>query len=860
MSIALGVATLGVLAPVHGLDDSPRQTPRERGRAALESVAQWTFPAIDVERLVREDDEARTRPGIPRRIGFPQKTELSPASSGTWEERKDGGRTWRLRLHAPGALWMVVGLETFRLPAGARLFAYDPARQSVLGPFTHDDVRHHGQLWFPPIDGSTVVLELEWPAAHRDLDPALRVGTVSHGYKAWSGVDGHDAGSSGDASGAGPCNVDVNCPLGAEWQAAKRGVVQLLSGGYAFCTGTLVNTTANDCRPYVLTAAHCGAGPSTTFRFNYERPGCESGSPAPGATTTGASVVASYSGSDFALLELDHAVPQSFDAHFNGWRRSGTTPFSSWCIHHPLGDVKKISFNNDPLSPGQHWGASHWRVTDWEIGTTEGGSSGSPLFDSNRRIVGQLHGGTASCSSRGWDEYGRLAVSWTGGGTSSTRLADWLDPSGTATTTLDGIDAAACHRPQPDLSISEVLVDDSLGNGDGVVDPGETIALRVRLANDGDLTASEVLATLSVSSPLVAVIGAQAGWPAIAAGAGELSAEPALSFRVDPAWDCGRAIAALLEVSAAEAPGAWSLPVDLPTGTSVLTPVLSTDVENGPDGFTVQTPIGLAPWTAVAARSSSPVRSWFAADPAAAGETVLVMPTVGGLPGFAELRFEHFVNSEAGFDGGVLEYSTDAVSWQDAGSLIVEGGYNGVIGPTQASALTGRQAWTGDLGGWRTVSVDLSSLAGQNLALRWRFASDASLGDEGWYVDDMALTRREAECTPPAPAPPGEPSAPGTSAAPLLIGVVDRLYALSWSPPESGGPVVEYLLYSVPLAAPASAAHCAAKLGAGTTATLGDLPDGRGFLVVARNASGVGPLGSDSSGAPRPDPGTPACP
>ncbi len=298
-------------------------------------------------------------------------TDLSPADSGTWEELVDGGRLWRLRIRTVGALWTVLGFDVFRLQVGGELRVYDPAGKTVMGPYTAADIRRHGQLWFPPIAGDELVVELYWPVELREVQPRLHLGTVSHGYKAF-GLIGAQAGEigpvSGDAEGpdpgastlgvddSGSCNIDVACPLGDAWQDAKRGVVILLSGGSAFCSGSLINTTADDCRPFVLTAAHCGAGPSTTFGFNFEKPQCGAGSPPPATnqTVTGSTVRANFSGSDFTLLEMDLAPPDEFDVYFNGWSRDPQPGIESWGIHHPRGDVKKISHNVDPLVDGQN--------------------------------------------------------------------------------------------------------------------------------------------------------------------------------------------------------------------------------------------------------------------------------------------------------------------------------------------------------------------------------------------------------------------------------------------------------------------------------------------------------------------------
>jgi hypothetical protein len=104
-------------------------------------------------------------------------------------------------------------------------------------------------------------------------------------------------------------------------------------------------------------------------------------------------------------------------------------------MHHPQGDIKKICQDTDSLLTASFAGAPCWRVASWEAGVTEGGSSGSPLYDQDKRIVGQLFGGQATCSFLFNDYYGRFDQSWTNG------LRTWLDPLGTNPTTLDGIDA-----------------------------------------------------------------------------------------------------------------------------------------------------------------------------------------------------------------------------------------------------------------------------------------------------------------------------------------------------------------------------------------------------------------------------------
>jgi lysyl endopeptidase len=290
-------------------DTGPHAVTEIQARLApVESVATWQSPAVDVEALRVEDTANREVPGVPLRIGYPMDTDLTPASSGTWEELPGGDSLWRLRVRTEGALWTVLGFDVFRLQVGAELWVYDPALATALGPYTSRDIRSHGELWFPPIAGDELIVEVYWPAALAGEVPDLHLGTVSHGYEPF-GVIGRDATAGSDIGttgfgDSGSCNIDVACPLGDDWRDQIRGAVILLSGGSSFCSGSLINTTDDDCRPYVLTASHCHAGASTTFGFNFERPECNAGTPLPptNQVVNGATVLANYAASDFTLL------------------------------------------------------------------------------------------------------------------------------------------------------------------------------------------------------------------------------------------------------------------------------------------------------------------------------------------------------------------------------------------------------------------------------------------------------------------------------------------------------------------------------------------------------------------------------
>nr|MEE4266444.1 trypsin-like peptidase domain-containing protein [Candidatus Krumholzibacteria bacterium] len=406
-----------------------------------------TMAGADKVALARDDAE-RALQGEPYRFAVPNRVQISPVDAGTWEVLAGGDRVWRLRLDCPGALSVGLGFDLFRLPAGARLLVLAADGQGPVYSFGPEDNQAHGQLWTPVILADQVILELRLPfGTFADWD--LQLGTVGWGYRYFG---------EGSSDKSGSCNIDVNCPEGDDWRDEIATVGVYTIGATWKCTGVMVNNTAEDERPLFLTAHHCSvtasAAPTVVIYWNYESPTCgQQGGGSLAEFSTGTTLLASYSISDFTLLELEEDLDPAFGVNFAGWDRSPGVPASAVCIHHPSTDEKSISFENDPLSittyledvgPGNN---THLRVADWDLGTTEGGSSGSPLFNASHLIVGQLHGGYAACGNDEPDWYGRLYISWSGGGSPSTRLSDWLDPDGLGVSTLTLLEGGQGYVP-----------------------------------------------------------------------------------------------------------------------------------------------------------------------------------------------------------------------------------------------------------------------------------------------------------------------------------------------------------------------------------------------------------------------------
>jgi prepilin-type processing-associated H-X9-DG protein len=420
----------------------------------LRSVDLVALPSVDVAALQAEDEKALAEGrGGPERFAAAIPVDLDAVRDGTWETLPDGSRIWRLRLVSPGALSLNFGFGRFRLPDGATVHFYPvspmPAAMAWDGPYETADASPEGEFWTAVIPGDDAVVEL-WVPADPAFEPDLVMTQVGHDYRGFGGLA---RALFGPGEKQGTCNNDVICPEGDPWRNEIRSAACYSTGGSRICSGTLINSHDPARPPYFLTANHCGVNTSNdqsvVVYWNYESPTC--GALSGGSLAqhqTGAEWKANYSNSDFCLVRLAAVPLPTFNVYYAGWdAREATMPARAVCIHHPGTKEKAISFCNTPLTtatylqtpaPGD---GTHWRVHKWDDGTTEPGSSGSGLWDPSHRLVGQLHGGSASCGLPDDSDYfGRLSRSWEGGGAAGSRLKTWLDPAGSNVLYVDGHD------------------------------------------------------------------------------------------------------------------------------------------------------------------------------------------------------------------------------------------------------------------------------------------------------------------------------------------------------------------------------------------------------------------------------------
>ncbi len=381
-----------------------------------------TMLEIDVAALLQEDEE-NIGPGVPMRFAYSFDVNLGINNVGTWEELEDGGMLWRLGLHSPDAYGMKILFDAYLLPEGAELYVFSKDEDMSIGPYTHEQNHADGTFGIPLVKSDHIVVEYYQPA-NIETTPQININKVLHAYR-----DIHNYYGSRDDR---DCGDNVACSSANDYADQVNSVIYLEMVGY-ICSAVLVNNTSQDLKPYVLTAYHCaeeggnlGQHNYFTFYFNHESSSCSGSSGYYGHSETG-SYVRSWGNmntSDFALLEMDDDPASSWDPYFAGWRRNTSAPTIGAGIHHPGGDPKKINFDNDQAYSCSWYGSStHWCFS-WDDGGTAGGSSGSPVFDNNKRIVGQLTGGSGADCGGGTDYYGKFSKSWNNGSSSSSRLKD----------------------------------------------------------------------------------------------------------------------------------------------------------------------------------------------------------------------------------------------------------------------------------------------------------------------------------------------------------------------------------------------------------------------------------------------------
>ncbi len=483
------------------------------------SIPTHFIPAPDMAQI-HADDAVRDAKGILYRIGVSSFMNLTSDNSGLWSTLANGDKKWQLAIHNPGAEALSFIFKDFILSEGATFWVENRKGEKVSAVLTNkdqiEDFQQHIALCF----GDDLILNMVDKAYANPSTFVLN--RVIYNYR-----------STGNPNPSGPqkinesgtCEVNVNCPEGALYQDEKRGVARVYvveSSGAGWCSGTLVNNTAQNCKPLFLTALHCGPSVNVSaanmllwkFYFGYEAPSCTN--PTSVGTLANHYITScirladsndndgtNIAKDDFLLVQMGTLANEAatittlksstFNAYWNGWDANTTAAASGVGIHHPAGDIKKISTFSAAVTSSTYSGTTantHWKAnwvttaTSW--GVTEGGSSGSPLFvgnGGNARVIGTLSGGPSGCgvaTSSAYDLYGKMSYHWvTDGTTSALSLKYHLDPGNTGLLILDG-SADPCT---PTSTVASVSITSS--DADNIICTGTSVTFTATPTNGG---------------------------------------------------------------------------------------------------------------------------------------------------------------------------------------------------------------------------------------------------------------------------------------------------------------------------------------------------------------------------------------
>jgi hypothetical protein len=281
----------------------------------------------------------------------------------------------------------------------------------------------------------------------------------------------------------------------------------------------------------------------------------------------------------------------------------------------------------------------------------------------------------------------------------------------------------------------------------GAIDPGETVTVNLTLANIGTTNTTTLVGTLQsgggVTSP-----GAPQTFGTVVAG-GAAVARP---FTFTASGACGGTINATLQLQDGGlnlGTLAYSWVMGVPSVVFAQNFDL-VSVPSLPGGWTTTSSGGQTKWQTDSTSSDTAPNSAFSAEASTIGVNELVTPVILLPPGASQLSFRNSYDLETGsttaYDGGVLEIKIGAGAWTDilaAGGSFVSGGYNLTVSSSYGNPLAGRQAWSGNSGGFITTAVNLpAAAAGQSVQLKWRCGTDSSVSVNGWRIDTIALTAR----------------------------------------------------------------------------------------------------------------------
>ncbi|HUU02131.1 MAG TPA: C25 family cysteine peptidase [Myxococcota bacterium] len=296
------------------------------------------------------------------------------------------------------------------------------------------------------------------------------------------------------------------------------------------------------------------------------------------------------------------------------------------------------------------------------------------------------------------------------------------------------------QRPQI-VYLAHTLDDSAAGcDSDGIADAGELAVFTVTVQNQGSGAASNVVLSLSASD---CAVSSPVSVGDIAAGAtadADFTVTPSASIACPASnWPF------IMTAQAAELPQPDTSGFDENVNADLEQSTFSDNMEGTPpNDWSHSASIGTDDWAYVTSSYHSATHAWFCSDPGTQSEKFLLTPSFS-IGASTQLTFWHRIESEAQYDGGVLEISVNGGAYQDLGGYITQNGYNDTISEWTDSTIAGRAAWAGSAD-WQQVSVNLSSFGPADVVVRFRFASDGYVNATGWWIDDFAIDTQTPIC------------------------------------------------------------------------------------------------------------------
>ena len=371
---------------------------------------------------------------------------------------ENGLYTYLIGIESPDAYGIGVIFDDFYLSDNANLFIYDAEQTMFLGSFTSSNNKESFVFPTSIVKSDRIIIELNVPDDEIDF-VRLNIGSIIHDYEDIMGYFDNSNGSTRE-----DCNTNVACPDGIGYENQIDGTIRVTMGG-GLCSASIINNTLNDRTPYVLFADHCvsGTASSYVFLFNYQASTCTGTSASENQSVSGSNLLVSEdidNGPDFALLEMTSNIPDSYNPFYVGWSKISSPPQDVFGVHHPGAGIKKITLDGTSVNGNGYY---------WEFQYNDGrvipGSSGSPLFDNNKRQVGIASyiytnycdpSPDCYCDQQYNHGYGRFDMAWNMG------LSNYLDPLNSGIDGIDGISISGLnisHDPFEDMPFNDSEID-----------------------------------------------------------------------------------------------------------------------------------------------------------------------------------------------------------------------------------------------------------------------------------------------------------------------------------------------------------------------------------------------------------------